>query len=321
MQHRPVSTTIVNQKCIASFEKQQTHPILICIVLTLHFTDNKHTASFFFLCYASQTVVYIELTYKMINSKLIMLQKKQQKQQEQLSAASSSSLGAGAGAKLISVSAVQQRSALGRASNTISILSKSDAPLVIDKSSVIVKAEAAHLVQPSTSTTTMQAASHNLTNNNNNNNNNNNSPMMSSRTSRNSRASYNSIASTLRFKANRVIVNAEKSGSFKKPETFFEDPLYKAKQLKKQRRQDIAKRFNDPIVNPAKPKAKTKQAYESVKDATGGDYKIARCNLTFIFDPNGRLSYYMSKSTIDFSLNFLLLVALFVLHEKLGIFF
>ncbi len=128
--------------------------------------------------------------------------------------------------------------------------------------------------------------------------------MMSSRTSRNSRASYNSIASTLRFKTNRVVVNAEKGGSVKKPEAFFEDPLYKAKQMKKQRRQDIAKRFNDPIVNPAKPKAKPKlkQGYfdEDVKGAAGGDYKIARCNLTFIFDPNGRLSYYMSNGTVIF---------------------
>jgi hypothetical protein len=212
----------------------------------------------------------------------------------------------------------QQRSAPGRASNTLSILSKSDSPLVIEKNSVvqagtgsaIQDASSHHLVHASSPSMAYPAA-HIAHQNGNNNNNNNSSPIMSSRTSRNSKTSYVSIASTLRYKSNRIVVNsATATGSMsagvglnvnakKPPETFFEDPLYKAKQMKKQRRADIQKRFNDPIVNPGKAKAKpksVKQGYfdEGVQGATGGDYKIARCNLTFIFDPNGRLSYYMS---------------------------
>jgi hypothetical protein len=92
----------------------------------------------------------------------------------------------------------------------------------------------------------------------------------------------------------------------------FDDPRYRAKQLKKQRKQDIQKRFNDFNLHDTKkhhhhhhhhllqPKIKSK-ANES-----NSENKVAKCHLTFIFDPNGRLSYWMSK-IVPFLLFFIII--------------
>jgi hypothetical protein len=133
--------------------------------------------------------------------------------------------------------------------------------------------------------------------------NSNNSPMLSSRQSRNSRVSYNSIASMAKHKANHKLVNNAKI-----IEPLFEDPMYKAKKMKKERKQDIQKRFNDFAHphhhhhhhhhhTPNKSNDATKNVASSHSGGGGPgsiEYKMARCNTSFIFDPNGRLSYWMS---------------------------
>ena len=119
--------------------------------------------------------------------------------------------------------------------HTISILNKSE---VIEKSAVMMVGETAGSsvgIQPSTSNTQIVAIQRGDNYNNNNNNTNNYSPIMSSRTSRNSKTSYNSIASSFRNKSNRIMVVT--TPKMKQPETLFEDPLYKAKRMKKQRKQ------------------------------------------------------------------------------------
>lgn len=124
----------------------------------------------------------------------------------------------------------------------------------------------------------------------------NNSPLMSSRNSRNSKTSYNSIASTLRIKSNRLILMNNNNASGKKAEPMlFEDPLYRAKQMKKQRKQDIQKRFNESLLMSQQVKPKPKINVKKNSNNLHDEYKMASCNMTFIFDPNGRLSYYMSK--------------------------
>jgi hypothetical protein len=92
-------------------------------------------------------------------------------------------------------------------------------------------------------------------------------------------------------------------------DTLLEDNRYKTKQLKKQRKQDIQKRFSD--LQPIQPKSEIKNTRAAQASAnkqknkganksndTGpnseGNYKVA-CHMTFIFDPNGRLSYWMGK--------------------------
>jgi hypothetical protein len=73
------------------------------------------------------------------------------------------------------------------------------------------------------------------------------------------------------------------------------DPTYRSKQLKKQRKQDIQKLYQDKKANSNLIDAKTdkKKAHEKSSNTT------RKCKFTFVFDPNGRISYWMSKS-IDF---------------------
>jgi hypothetical protein len=82
----------------------------------------------------------------------------------------------------------------------------------------------------------------------------------------------------------------------------FDDPRYRAKQLKKQRKQDIQKRFNDLSLHDAKKHQHHHHHHhhhqikvKSKTCETDNENKVAKCHLTFIFDPNGRLSYWMSK--------------------------
>ncbi len=86
------------------------------------------------------------------------------------------------------------------------------------------------------------------------------------------------------------------------------DHLYRTKQLKKQRRQDIQKLFNESasinqkystsnsIANNINVKASV-----FLKSNSSEKKKVKKsncCKFTVIFDPNGRLSYWMSKFKI-----------------------
>jgi hypothetical protein len=71
------------------------------------------------------------------------------------------------------------------------------------------------------------------------------------------------------------------------------DPIYRSKQLKKQRRQDIQKLYHDN-------KTSSNFNEKGAKIANNKKNKT-ECKFTFVFDPNGRFSYWMSKSKfIDF---------------------
>ena len=99
----------------------------------------------------------------------------------------------------------------------------------------------------------------------------------------------NSVASSARLKIKPPSV---------KDSALFEDPRYKAKQLKKQRRHDIQKRFNEVpgMGNPnSASKNVAKYSFEHNSDYLKSEYKVAHCHMTFIFDPNGRLSYWMGE--------------------------
>ena len=67
-----------------------------------------------------------------------------------------------------------------------------------------------------------------------------------------------------------------------------EDSKLRTKQLKKLRKQDIQKRFND-----ASNSTNAKSSNLGSK-STSDSYKTS-CRMTFIFDPNGRFSYWMGK--------------------------
>lgn len=76
--------------------------------------------------------------------------------------------------------------------------------------------------------------------------------------------------------------------------TRFDDPLYRAKQLKKQRKQDIQKRFNDTAHHHHHHHhAQKVHKVPRARTVDSTEYKAAECHLTFIFDPNGRFSYWM----------------------------
>jgi cytochrome oxidase Cu insertion factor (SCO1/SenC/PrrC family) len=79
----------------------------------------------------------------------------------------------------------------------------------------------------------------------------------------------------------------------------FEDPRYKAAKLKKQRKQDIQRRFNhDSSQNQvSKNTISSKRSVETNNDHTT-NYRVSHCHMTFIFDPNGRFSYWMGNDYI-----------------------
>mgnify|MGYP001810445253 CR=1 FL=1 len=110
----------------------------------------------------------------------------------------------------------------------------------------------------------------------------------------------------------------------------FEDPLYRAKQAKKQRRQDIQKRFTDPNANPhhhhhhhhAAASASNRHHNKENSNASitklssDYDYQVAHCHMTFIFDPNGRLSYWMSfVVSLAFLYNFWVIIYRYSFNE------
>ena len=75
----------------------------------------------------------------------------------------------------------------------------------------------------------------------------------------------------------------------------FDDPKYRSpKQLKKQRRQDIHNRFSE-LSASGNTHSKTKNKLNQGEDANELLYKTygSSCHMTFIFDPNGRFSYWM----------------------------
>lgn len=117
----------------------------------------------------------------------------------------------------------------------------------------------------------------------------NNSLLSYSKTS----TSHNSLSSvTTKFKSKQ-----SPSKESKIRELLFEDPRYRAKQLKKQRKQDIQKRFND--LNAPSYQLHNK-IHQEHKRNFEEDYKVPHCHMTFVFDPNGRLSYWMGKNNIIF---------------------
>ena len=110
---------------------------------------------------------------------------------------------------------------------------------------------------------------------------------------------------------------------------FFEDPRYKANKLKKQRKHDIQRMFTDhppqakasPNATSSATKTKANKAGKSGKSDDGpnyldSDYKVAQCHMTFIFDPNGRLSYWMSfVVSLAFLYNFWVMIYRYSFNE------
>jgi hypothetical protein len=90
--------------------------------------------------------------------------------------------------------------------------------------------------------------------------------------------------------------NANQLNLRPRADSIIEDHRYKVKLLKKQRKHDIQKRFNDLHIN-NKPNANNTAKINSNLKSTEREHfsRSLNCHMTFIFDPNGRLSYWMSK--------------------------
>lgn len=84
----------------------------------------------------------------------------------------------------------------------------------------------------------------------------------------------------------------------------FEEYKYKAKQLKKQRKHDMQKRLqinselihssqNQNLAKTHKKKVTTTSGDQSHNSYMEPNYRVSHCHMTFIFDPNGRFSYWM----------------------------
>ena len=124
----------------------------------------------------------------------------------------------------------------------------------------------------------------------------------------------------------------------------FDDPRYRAKQLKKQRRQDIHKLFTDtasishhshgghshgghghhlalhPSLAPQKvmppPSPKSPPKVKSKPKRNEYDAQVVHCHMTFIFDPNGRLSYWMGFIvSLAFLYNFWVIIYRYSFNE------
>ncbi len=106
--------------------------------------------------------------------------------------------------------------------------------------------------------------------------------------SKNNSSRTNSLTSSARVKILKLPNALAKDGG---GGLRFEDPRYKAAKLKKQRKQDIQRRFNDSGQNVAS-KNTSKRSNEPSSELQN-NYRVAHCHMTFIFDPNGRFSYWM----------------------------
>lgn len=105
-------------------------------------------------------------------------------------------------------------------------------------------------------------------------------PVLSSHTS------HNSLTTT---SVNKIRVKLVKKDQ-KFPDFLLEDERQKRILLKKKKKHDLQK-----LHAAAQQQSHQKQQFINAKRNFDEEYKVARCRLTFIFDPNGRLSYWMGR--------------------------
>lgn len=112
-----------------------------------------------------------------------------------------------------------------------------------------------------------------------------------------------SVSLTLVPRANTSNANANIQVNVRsRAESILEDHRYKVKLLKKQRKHDIQKRFNDLQMNKpgathntSNPTTNNNNNHSANMNEREHFSRSLNCHMTFIFDPNGRLSYWMSK--------------------------
>lgn len=105
-------------------------------------------------------------------------------------------------------------------------------------------------------------------------------PILSSQTSQ------NSLTTT---SVNKIRIKSVKKDQ-KYSNLLLEDERQRRILLRKKKKHDLQK-----LHAAAQQQIHHKQQFNNKKLNFDDEYKVARCRLTFIFDPNGRLSYWMGK--------------------------